>query len=125
MASRRLDDLKESFRCKVFVFLARLVEKGIPVLIINTKRTMEEHNANVANGRSWTTRSKHCDGLAIDICPYDTFKLVGEDKLRWDANDPIWKKIGEIGEQCGLGWGGRWAHRDMGHFEEKEPIKHA
>ena len=86
-------------------------------MIIDTLRTEEEHKANLLKGVSWIKRSKHMDGLAIDICPYSIWQLNGPDKLQWNANDPIWQKIGEIGESLGLTWGGRWPQKDLGHFE--------
>jgi len=116
--SRRLDDLSPRFLPLAVELLARLTEAGIPVLIIDTLRTPEEHAANLAKGVSWTTHSKHLDGDAIDICPFAIYDAHGPDKLLWDANDPIWQRIGPIGEALGLRWGGRWAkQRDMGHFE--------
>jgi len=42
-------------------------------------------------------------------------------KLQWDASDPIWLRIGTIGEALGLRWGGRWTQKDMGHFEYITP----
>lgn len=115
--SRKLDDLSPRFRPLVFALLARLTEAGIPVMIIDTLRTPEEHAENLANGTSWTMHSKHLDGEAIDICPFAVYDLVGPNKLQWDAGHPVWKKIGTIGESLGLRWGGRWKQRDMGHFE--------
>ena len=79
--SRALDDLHPSIRSMVFELLARFVEAGIPCMIVDTLRTLEEHAENLANGTSWTKRSKHLDGLAIDICPYETDNLHGPDKL--------------------------------------------
>ena len=102
--------------------LARLVESGIMVTIIDTLRTPEEHAANLAKGVSWIKRSMHCDGLAIDICPFSIYNHRGPDKLNWDASDPIWLRVGEIGELIGLGWGGRWTKKDMGHFEYVDPF---
>lgn len=99
--------------------LARLVEAQIHVLIVDTLRTPQEHATNLANGTSWVTHSKHLDGDAIDVCPYLIWDAYGPDKLNWNANDPIWQRIGLIGEALGLRWGGRWAVRDMGHFEFK------
>lgn len=117
MASRALDDLSPAFKPKACELLARLVEAGIPVMIINTRRSAEEQAANIAKGVSWTKNSKHLTGDAIDIAPYATFDLMGPDKLQWDASDPIWLKIGRIGEAIGLRWGGRWKQVDAGHFE--------
>lgn len=116
--SRALDDLSPTFKPKAMELLARLMEARIPVLIVDTKRTPEEQAANIRNGVSWTTNSRHLTGDAIDICPYDQFNLHGRSKLEWDGDDPIWIRIGQIGERCGLRWGGRWKVRDLGHFEE-------
>lgn len=101
----------------VFELIARLAETGIAVMIVDTLRTPEEHAANLAAGVSWTARSKHLDGLAIDLAPYETYQLHGPDKLKWDATDPVWARMGAIGERLGLRWGGRWQQKDLGHFE--------
>jgi len=123
---RSLDTLHPSFRPVVFEFLARLTEAGIPVLIVNTRRTTEEQLGLLLAKRSWVEKSKHQEGLAIDVAPYEVYLSVGPDKLAWDAEDPLWQRIGKIGESLGLVWGGRWggqaggrAKPDMGHFEEK------
>jgi hypothetical protein len=100
--------------------LARFVEQGIPVMIVDTLRTKEEHAANLAKGVSWTTHSKHLDGDAIDVCPYSVWNAHGPDKLNWDGTDPVWQTMGAIGESLGLRWGGRWKVRDWGHFEYVE-----
>lgn len=115
--SRKLDDLDPQMRPLAFELLARLTEAGLCVMVIDTLRTPEEHAANLAKGVSWTKHSKHLDGKAIDICPFFLWDLYGPDKLQWDAADPVWQKVGEIGERVGLKWGGRWKVRDMGHFE--------
>jgi hypothetical protein len=101
--------------------LARCVEAGIAVMIVDTRRTPAEHAANLAAGVSWTPHSKHLDGDAIDICPFYQYSLHGPDKLQWDGGDPAWTTIGQIGELLGLRWGGRWKQKDLGHFELYEP----
>jgi hypothetical protein len=115
--SRALDDLDPSFRPIAIELVARCAEATVPVMIIDTRRTPAQHAVNLANGTSWTKHSKHLDGLAIDVCPYDHYDLHGPDKLQWRNDDPAWHTIGAIGEQLGLRWGGRWTQRDMGHFE--------
>lgn len=119
--SRALNDLDPRFKPLAIELLARLTEAGIPVMIIDTLRTPAEHAENLRRGVSWTTRSKHLDGLAIDICPYAVFDANGPDKLNWDANHPVWLNVGKIGEALGLKWGGRWRQRDLGHFEYAAP----
>lgn len=110
--SKRLDDLSPEFRQTVFELLARCVEAGLHVTIIDTLRTEAEHQTNLDNGVSWTTRSKHLDGLAIDLCPTALLSLKG-----WAPGSPLWQQLGAIGEGLGLRWGGRWKQRDLGHFE--------
>lgn len=115
--SRALNDLSPRFRPFAVELLARLMEADIPVKIVDTLRTPQEQADNIARGVSWTTRSKHLTGDAIDIAPYAQFSQHGQNKLNWDADDPSWLRIGRIGEAVGLVWGGRWQQRDLGHFE--------
>lgn len=119
--SRKLDDLSPRFRPLAVELVARCVEAGLAVVIVDTRRTPAEHAANLAKGVSWTPHSKHLDGDAIDLVPYAVYDAHGPDKLLWDAGDPIWQKLGAIGEGLGLRWGGRWKQRDMGHFEYVAP----
>jgi len=108
--------------------LARCTEQGIQVAIVDTLRTPEEHAANLKTGASRTKHSKHLDGEAIDICPYETWQAHGADKLNWDTSDPtVWFALGAIGERLGLRWGGRFRPLDKnglgwdaGHFEYVE-----
>ncbi len=110
--SRRLNHLDCKFKVMAFELLARTVEAGIPVKIISTKRTHREQSKLIAEGRSWTKNSRHLTGNAIDIVPLEVL-----DKKDWDPGNPVWEKLGAIGERVGLRWGGRWKQRDMGHFE--------
>jgi peptidoglycan L-alanyl-D-glutamate endopeptidase CwlK len=117
--SRALHDLSDTFRPLACELLARCVEAKIPVMIIDTLRTEAEQADNIAKGVSWTTRSKHLTGDAIDIAPYAVFDIGGRNELQWDSDADVWTQIGAIGESVGLRWGGRWEQRDLGHFEVK------
>lgn len=127
-----LDLLHPDFRGLAVLFLARCAERRIPLVIVETWRTEEAHQEDVANGRSWVKKSKHQHtitrrfggreiidpaSLAIDVAPYDVYQLHGDDKLKWDANDPVWDKLGELGEHVGMKWGGRWRVKDLCHFQ--------
>jgi|ERR1051325_966665 hypothetical protein len=121
---RSLDSLDVTFKPLAIQLLARLVEAGIPVMILNTLRTQAEQDEALAKGNSRVKRSRHQDGFAIDVCPYSTYDLHGADKPNWDTNDPVWFKIGQVGESLGLRWGGRFGQTDPkkvgwdpGHFE--------
>lgn len=127
-----LDLLHPDFRALAVLFLARCAERRIPVVIVETWRSEEAHQEDLENGRSWIAKSKHQNtivrslggvkladpaGLAIDIAPYETYELHGANKLEWDADDPIWQALGELGEGVGMKWGGRWKVKDLGHFQ--------
>ena len=84
--SRSLNDLAPAFRPLAVELLARLTEAGVPVMIIDTLRTPEEHADNLRRGVSWTTRSKHLDGLAIDICPFAVYPKGMEFAVRWSGH---------------------------------------
>jgi len=114
---RKLDDLDPRFKPLVFALLARIVEAGIAVMVVETRRTEAQHQADLASGHSWITHSLHQDGLAIDICPYETWQMHGDKKADWNAED--FAPLGPIGEALGLRWGGRW--KDWGHFEYVAP----
>lgn len=60
---------------------------------------------------TWTLNSKHIEGKAIDLVP------VHNGKLWWNAPEEVWERMGVIGEDCGLKWGGRWKEKDCPHFE--------
>ena len=119
-----LDSLDPVFKPLAFALLARLTEARIPVVIVNTRRTAAEQAVNIANGTSQVQHSKHQDGLAIDVAPYSIWAEYGDKKLQWNGSDPLWPKIGKIGEALGLRWGGRFKPLnasgigwDPGHLE--------
>ena len=62
---------------------------------------------------TWTLNSKHIEGKAIDFVP------VKNGNYWWTAPDEVWERMGVIGEQCGLQWGGRWEgdQKDRPHFQ--------
>lgn len=60
---------------------------------------------------TWTLKSRHLEGLAIDLAP------VKNGKCWWDAPKEVLERMGEIGEECGLSWGGRWKEKDFYHFQ--------
>jgi len=83
---------------------------GIPLKITSSTRTSSEQASLVRAGRSTTLNSKHLMGQAFDV-----------DIHGWNRDDiPLWwfTQLGQLGEQLGLRWGGRWSgFRDYGHFE--------
>ena len=119
--SRALDDLSPRFKPLAMQLLARAVEAGIPILIVETRRTPEQHAANLAKGVSWVKHSKHLDGDAIDVVPYALWDDQGPDKLKWDAADPAWSRLADIARGLGLRCGFDWVQKDCGHYEWQDP----
>ena len=77
-------------------------------------RTPEEQADLVRRGVSWTLRSKHLTGDAVDLVAYDA-----------EFKTPVWhlgayERIRDaMFAACPvrLVWGGSWKQADLGHFE--------
>ncbi len=110
-----LDALHPYFKEKIIKLVASCKRKGIELAIVESYRTVAKQNEYKAMGKKYTRatggHSKHQYGLAIDVVP------IIDSVAQWD-NARLWKKIGAVGEQLGLRWGGRWRTLyDPGHFE--------
>jgi D-alanyl-D-alanine dipeptidase len=60
---------------------------------------------------TWTLDSKHLRGEAVDIAP------MRAGRVWWNAPQIVWERIGKLGEDQGLAWGGRWKNADCPHME--------
>ena len=141
---RSLDSLSSDLKPVAIEILARLIESGMPCQIVQTGRTWEEHQANLAAGTSRVARSKHLArrvrGIvvgtadddkadAIDVCPWELYDLNGPDKLAWQehataASERAFLAIRELGEAFGLRSGWRWQNpQDPGHLEWLFPLE--
>lgn len=98
--------------------LRRLAAEGLTFKVIQGRRTPAEQAALYAKGRTapgpkvtWTLKSRHLTGRAIDIALFQGKNVVWESKH--------YTRAGEIGEELGLIWGGRWkgGKTDKPHFE--------
>jgi peptidoglycan L-alanyl-D-glutamate endopeptidase CwlK len=96
--------------------LRRLAAEGLTFKVIQGRRTAQEQAALYAIGRTkpgrkvtWTLKSRHITGRAIDIALFQGKNVVWESKH--------YTRAGEIGEELGLKWGGRWKTPDRPHFE--------
>lgn len=59
--------------------------------------------------------SPHCRRAAYDVA------ILQDGKIKWSGIDHLYLKVGELGEELGLVWGGRFSGvpLDMDHFEMK------
>ena len=101
------------------LFLAECKSKGLIVKTTDGLRTKKQQNDLYAQGRSedgnivtWVKYpdSSHNWGLAFDFCRNDG-------KGAYDDSDGFFSKVGKIGKQFGLFWGGDWTPQDKPHFE--------
>jgi peptidoglycan LD-endopeptidase CwlK len=131
MSSRKLTDLHPQMQPMVTRFLANARAAGIDLLVTCTYRSNAEQAALYAIGRTKpgrivtnakpgrsthnTTLNGKPAALAVDVVPLRDGKPV------WSASDPVWKRVGEIGEKVGLEWAGRWTtFREFPHFQHPQ-----
>ena len=74
--------------------------------------TCEEHPLGATVTQSRAGFSWHNHGCAFDVAILDA-----RGQPSWPEDDALWRRIGEIGEDTDLQWGGRWKHPDRPHFQ--------
>ena len=91
--------------------MVRVVKKAIDVSkidfgVICGMRTIEEQEALVAKGASQTMKSKHLDGLAVDLMAYVGGRASWELNLYDDIADAM-KEAAKL-EDVPIRWGAAW-----------------
>jgi len=94
----------------------------LAVKVIVTWRSADDQNAAKASGLSnaHAGQSPHncCDKYGNPASRAFDFAVFDENAAYIkDGTDSRYKQAGEIGEKCGLVWGGRWTHPDYDHLE--------
>ena len=142
--SRRIEDLVPEMQVKIREFAGLMAEAAIPWMITRTRSTLAEQEAIHAQGRkplievnrlralvkwmpiresenrivTWTMKSMHTSHLAFDIAIIKDGKPCWDLKVSVNDNDlPDYLEAGQIGEEFGLTWGGRWKSPDPVHFQ--------
>ena len=128
--SRDLNELTPAARKRAQAFFAAcaadlyLQANGITVIATSTYRDFEAQDAIYARGRTApgkvVTKAKAGDSWHNWRCAFDVLPLR-YGKPVWattGADGEVWRKLGEIGEACGLEWAGRWTtFRELAHFQ--------
>lgn len=84
-------------------------------VVVDGKRTLQEHWVNVRNGRSWTNRSRHVDGMAVDFAAYVGGKITYEPKYYYNIGAAFF--VCSEKHDIPIIWGGDWRVRDYMHIE--------
>jgi hypothetical protein len=112
--ARHLQLLRPDVRKAAFQLVKAARLQRLPVWISSSMRTAAHQTELVAAGRSLTQNSLHVRP-AGQVAAFD-IDLKGYTRDRVPMR--VWTYLGDLGEQLGLRWGGRWPRlRDMGHFE--------
>lgn len=85
-------------------------------VLASTVRTVEEQKANIAKGVSWTMKSKHLTGEAIDMAPYPV------DWNNLDRFVQMAEVVFEASKELGIPvkWGGTWSTSTEGWKQNKK-----
>jgi peptidoglycan L-alanyl-D-glutamate endopeptidase CwlK len=130
--SRKIEDLTPRTRLKYEMFEWMMKDASHPFMITSTYRSQDEQDAIYKQGRTtpgpivtWTRTSRHTGRDAFDIAILKQGKPVWDTKADVDADSvPDYQEAGEIGEKCGLVWGGRFKNSkgeprpDYPHFQD-------
>lgn len=97
-----------------------IVRSEVDFTVYHGQRTDAEQRDMIARGVSWVNRSRHQDGMAIDVMAYDE-----SGKGVWEKRLDLYEKIAAAFYACGkeegipIAWGCEWVVRDCVHFEVK------
>lgn len=83
--------------------------------VIQGLRTIEEQRELVAKGASQTMKSKHLDGLAVDLMAYVGSRGSWELSLYDDIADAM--KLAAIEEGVSIRWGAAWQINDIREWD--------
>ena len=119
-ADRRWDRMDEAFVQRVLTVFKVMKERhGYDMALLEGYRSPERQNllaaqgAHVTNAGAW--QSYHQHGLAADCAFLRNGKLVISEKDPWAMRG--YQLYGQVAEELGLTWGGRWRLMDFGHVE--------
>jgi peptidoglycan LD-endopeptidase CwlK len=122
-ASRDWNLLDADFRTRLLLVYKIMHEQyGYEMALLEGYRSPERQNrlaqlGGVTNAAAF--QSYHQYGLAADNAFLRDGKLVISEKDPWAMRG--YQLYGQVAEQVGLTWGGRWKLMDLGHVEYHKP----
>lgn len=119
--SRKIEDLNETVAAKCKQLIHECDMQGIDLIVTSTYRDFESQEKLYAQGRTdpgaIVTKARGGDSIHNYRMAFDVVPVVGG-KAVWNDN-VLWRKIGKIGTDIGLEWGGSWTNfKDFPHFQD-------
>jgi len=110
--SRDITKLHPFARMLAEELVRRCAKKGLIIKVTDCVRTKEEQDDCIKRGTSSCSYlyTYHAWGLAFDFCRNDG-------KGAYNEADNFFYRVGEIGQELGLEWGGIWKKVDKPHFQ--------
>jgi peptidoglycan L-alanyl-D-glutamate endopeptidase CwlK len=119
-ADRRWEQMDADFVQRLLLVFKLMKERhGYDMALLEGWRSPERQNLLAARGSHVTMaaawQSYHQYGLAADCGFFRNDKLVISEKDPWALRG--YQLYGQLAEEVGLTWGGRWQMMDLGHVE--------
>jgi peptidoglycan L-alanyl-D-glutamate endopeptidase CwlK len=124
--SRDLNLLAAPAKLRVELFISACKGEGIDLLVTSTFRDYECQQAlynqgrtpeSIAKGEKIVTKAQAGQSFHNFRCAVDVVPLVNG-KPVWDVSDPIWARVGKLGQASGLEWAGTWVKfKETCHFQ--------
>lgn len=115
LSQRSLDRLEGVDERLVKVVCEAIKHTGVDFGVIEGVRSVEKQKELVAKGASQTMKSKHIDGLAVDLMAYVGGRGCWEISVYDDIADAM--KIAAISEGVKLRWGAAWHISDIAQYQ--------
>jgi peptidoglycan L-alanyl-D-glutamate endopeptidase CwlK len=123
-ADRQWDLLEADFVQRLLMAFKIMKEQhGYDMALLEGYRSPQRQAMLASQGSQVTMagawQSYHQYGLAADCAFYRQGKLLISEKDPWAMRG--YQLYGQVAEQLGLTWGGRWKMMDLGHVEWRKP----
>ena len=115
LSQRSLDRMEGVDERLVAVAKAAIGHTKTDFGVICGLRTIEEQRELVAKGASKTMKSKHIDGLALDLMAYVGSRASWEIKLYFDIADAVKQAAIDVGVK--MRWGASWHINDIREWD--------
>jgi len=114
--------LDPSIQAMAVALLSEAWKAGIPLLVTNGYRSMDEQQRLYDQGRTTpgdiVTNAKPGSSWHNFSLAFDVAVLNSNDEPSYPNDQALWQRIGQIGKEVGLSWGGDFSSFvDRPHFE--------